>query len=159
MAPRKDANNNINLEMFERKLDDIKETVHNTSLQTTVIGQQIENFSFRLRKLEERDERHLEKESKLEIIVQKLETLLEKNDTVVTHLEEDVKDLEERLVELDKKHEQAKQECQDRHAAHEKDITILKNNWGWVVALAGVLGGGAGWCITTLVSYMHHLGQ
>ena len=60
-------------------------------------------------------EKHLEKESQIELLITKMETIVETR-------EQEMVDLDCRVQKL------------------EKDVSTLKNNWRWVVAIAGGIG-------------------
>ena len=110
-GPQEDAN----IDRLFHKIDTIRETVQATRNEVSIVNTKVDDFSFRLKKLEDRDERHLEKENQIELLITKMETIVETR-------EQEMVDLDCRVQKL------------------EKDVSTLKNNWRWVVAIAGGIG-------------------
>lgn len=117
-----------NIERLFDKVDAIADTVLNNQKELSAILTKIDDFAYRLRKLEERDEKHVDREKKVELLISKIENIVERNESTMTNLETRVDILE-------------------------KDMTILKNNWGWAVAIVSAIGGVAGYVISQLMSY------
>lgn len=110
-GPQEDAN----IDRLFHKIDTIRETVQATRNEVSIVNTKVDDFSFRLKKLEDRDDKHLEKESQIELLITKMETIVETR-------EQEMVDLDCRVQKL------------------EKDVSTLKNNWRWVVAIAGAIG-------------------
>lgn len=118
-----------NINRLFAKIDDIRETVTTMRSDVVIVSTKIDDFSFRLKKLEDRDERHIEREEKIERLMARMEAVVEKS-------EEAVSELESRVDEL------------------EKDVGTLKNNWKWVVAIAGTIGSVAGSIFATVIEML-----
>ena len=123
------ARRDANIERLFSKLDDIKETVHTTRSEVQVMNVKVDDFSFRLKKLESQHEKHIEREEKLELLTAKLESMLNQ-------------------------YEGVKNELTSKVDALEKDVTTIKNNWGWLIALISTLGGIAGFITNAVVSFI-----
>jgi chromosome segregation ATPase len=117
-----------NIERLFGKLDDVTEISVNIQKELSVISTKVDDFAYRLRKLEERDERHLEREEKVELLITRIEGIVERNESTMNTLEE-------------------------RVAALEKDMSTVKNNWGWFVAIVSAIGGAAGYLFNALMSF------
>lgn len=123
------AHRDANIERLFSKLDDIKETVHTTRSEVQVMNVKVDDFSFRLKKLESQHEKHIEREEKLELLTAKLESMLNQ-------------------------YEGVKNELTSKVDALEKDVTTIKNNWAWLIALISTLGGIAGFITNAVVSFV-----
>lgn len=119
---------NADIERLFVKVDAIASTVLDNQKELSAILAKIDDFAYRLRKLEERDEKHVDREKKVELLISKIENIVERNESTMTDLEDRVDTLEE-------------------------DMTILKNNWGWLAAIVSVIGGTAGYIISQIISY------
>ena len=51
-------------------------------------------------------------------------------------------------------YEDVKNELTLKVSALEKDVTTIKNNWGWLIALISTLGGVAGFITNAIVSFV-----
>lgn len=122
-----DQNNTHTIERLFDKVDTIIASINCTNNSVSILSTKIDEFSHRLRKLEDREEQQGEKQHKLELIASKLEN-------VTTGGLETIHDLEKRMTTV------------------ETDVTKIKTNWGWVVALVGAAGGALAWLISTGIS-------
>ena len=122
-----DQNSNHTIERLFDKVDTIIASINCTNNSVSILSTKIDEFSHRLRKLENREEQQGEKQHKLEMIAIKLEN-------ITTGGLETIHDLEKRITNA------------------EIDVTKIKTNWGWVVSLVGAAGGALAWLIGTGVS-------
>lgn len=120
---------NTNIERLFVKVDSIAEAIMDIKKEVGITASKLDDFSYRLRKLEERDEKHLAREEKMEVLVAKLETIVEKSEDAMS-------DLEQRLTIL------------------EDDVTKIKNNWGWVAAIVAALGGIGGFIVNVALHFI-----
>lgn len=111
------------------KIDGLFEAVTYIKTEQGVISSKLDSFSDRISKLEERDDKHLERAENLERLLTKLETVV---DTYMKNTNE----LESKVDQLD------------------KDVTIIKNNWAWACTLMGLIGAGIGHIVGILVHYI-----
>lgn len=123
------ARRDADIERLFSKVDDIRETVHTTKSEVQVMNVKVDDFSFRLKKLESQHEKHVEREEKLELLTTRLESMLNQ-------------------------YEDVKNELTLKVSALEKDVTTIKNNWGWLIALISTLGGIAGFVTNAIVSFV-----
>lgn len=123
------ARRDADIERLFSKVDDIRETVHTTKSEVQVMNVKVDDFSFRLKKLESQHEKHVEREEKLELLTTRLESMLNQ-------------------------YEDVKNELTLKVSALEKDVTTIKNNWGWLIALISTLGGIAGFITNAIVSFI-----
>lgn len=124
-----DAQRDANIERLFAKIDSIRETVTTTRNELAIVGTKIDDFSYRLKKLEDRDEKHLEKAESLELLIARIETIIEKGEATIT-------DLDSRVELL------------------EKEVQTLKNNWKWVVSLTGFIGSVIGGVVGSLINIL-----
>lgn len=117
-----------NIERLFSKLDSVTEISVSIQKELSILTTKVDDFAYRLRKLEERDERHLEREEKVELLITRIEGIVERNESTMNTLEE-------------------------RVTALEKDMSTVKNNWGWFVAIVSAIGGIAGYLINALLSF------
>ena len=61
-----DAQRDLNISRLFTKIDNIRETVNSTRNEVSIIGTKVDDFSSRLRRLEEREEKHVEKEEQFQ---------------------------------------------------------------------------------------------
>ena len=122
-----DSPRDANIERLFAKIDNMRETVTATRSEVAIVGTKIDDFSFRLKKLEDRDEKHLEREEKIELLITRMEAIIERSEHTMSALES-------RVVKL------------------ERDVTTIKNNWRWVVGISGTVGSIVGSILATLVN-------
>ena len=122
-----DAQRDANIERLFVKIDNMRDTVTATRSEVVIVSTKIDDFSFRLKKLEDRDEKHLEREEKIELLITRMEAIIERS-------EQTMGELESRVVKL------------------ERDVTTIKNNWRWVVGISGTVGSIVGSILATLVN-------
>lgn len=120
-------NNAHTLERLFDKVDTIIASINCTNNSVSILSTKIDEFSHRLRKLEEKEDKHSDKQNELQLVAAKLETIT--SNGLVT-----IEDLEKRMT------------------VAEKAIQVIKTNWGWVVAIVSTVGGAVGWIIEKCVS-------
>lgn len=120
-------NNAHTLERLFDKVDTIIASINCTNNSVSILSTKIDEFSHRLRKLEEKEDKHSDKQNELQLVAAKLETIT--SNGLVT-----IEDLEKRMT------------------VAEKAIQVIKTNWGWVVAIVSAVGGAVGWVIEKCVS-------
>ena len=121
-----DAQRDANISRLFSKMDDVKDAIYETNSKVDVTLSKLDDFSYRLKKLEEHDERHLQREEALEILMSKVESFIKT-------YEESFKKLETRVNTL------------------ENDVNKVKNNWGWFITIITSIGGIAGYLINILI--------
>ena len=121
-----DAQRDANIQRLFSKMDDVKDAIYETNSKVDVTLSKLDDFSYRLKKLEEHDERHLQREEALEILMSKVESFIKT-------YEESFKKLETRVNTL------------------ENDVNKVKNNWGWFITIITAIGGIAGYLINILI--------
>lgn len=102
------------------KMDSIQTSLAEMGSNLKVMGTKVDDFSYRLKKLEERDT--------------EVQRLIQKVDLIVQKLEPDVDKIAESQREFEKN-------TQEKEHTFDTRLTKIENNWGWVVALAGILSG------------------
>lgn len=122
-----DSQRDANIERLFVKIDNMRDTVTATRSEVVIVSTKIDDFSFRLKKLEDRDEKHLEREEKIELLITRMEAIIERS-------EQTMGELEGRVMKL------------------ERDVTTIKNNWRWVVGISGAIGSIVGSILATLVN-------
>lgn len=125
-----DAQRDANIQRLFSKMDDVKDAIYETNSKVDVTLSKLDDFSYRLKKLEEHDERHLQREEALEILMSKVESFIKT-------YEESFKKLETRVNTL------------------ENDVNKVKNNWGWFITIITAIGGVAGYLINIVVSVFY----
>ena len=133
--PERDAN-------IERLFHLVMETNNNTAnirSDISILTTKIDDFSARLKKLEERDEKHAEREEDLRVLTTEFGTLLESIKKTIVAGEERMTNLDERLT------------------AAETAITRIQNNWGWVVTIVSAAGSIIGYILTTVINLIRSL--
>ena len=126
--PERDAN-------IERLFNLVMETNSNTASirsDISVLTAKVDDFSNRLKKLEEKDEKHGDKEEKLNLLAQSLSSTLEGINNTLLKTDKRLLEFDERLTEL------------------EEDVQKIQNNWGWLMA---IVTGAAG-----VIAYLINLG-
>lgn len=111
------------------KIDGLFETVTYIKTEQSVISSKLDAFSGSIKKLEERDDKHLERAESIERALTKLETIVE------TYMK-------------------TTDDLGDKVEALEKEITIIKNNWGWVSVLAGAVGAAISFCVSIWLHFI-----
>ena len=102
------------------KIDQIQGSLSDVGTGLKVMDAKVDDFSYRLKKLEERDSQ--------------VQGLIQKVDLIVQKLEPDV----DRIAEKQRNFEDLTKEEEHKFDTR---LTKIENNWGWVVALAGLLSG------------------
>ena len=125
-----DAQRDANIQRLFSKMDDVKDAIYETNSKVDVTLSKLDDFSYRLKKLEEHDERHLQREEALEILMSKVESFIKT-------YEESFKKLETRVNTL------------------ENDVNKVKNNWGWFITIITAIGGIAGYLINIVISIFY----
>ena len=125
-----DAQRDANIQRLFSKMDDVKDAIYETNSKVDVTLSKLDDFSYRLKKLEEHDERHLQREEALEILMSKVENFIKT-------YEESFKKLETRVNIL------------------ENDVNKVKNNWGWFITIITAIGGVAGYLINIVISVFY----
>lgn len=133
--PERDAN-------IERLFHLVMETNNNTASIRSDIGiltTKIDDFSARLKKLEDRDEKHAEREENLRVLTAEFGTLLETIKKAIVAGEVRMDEHDERLATI------------------ETAITKIQNNWAWVVTIVSAVGSVIGFILTNVVSLIRSL--
>lgn len=120
-------NNAHTLERLFDKVDTIIASINCTNNSVSILSTKIDEFSHRLRKLEEKEDKHSDKQNELQLLASKLETIT--SNGLVT-----IDDLAKRMTKA------------------EKAIQVIKTNWGWVVTIVSTIGGTIGWIISKCLS-------
>ena len=102
------------------KIDAIQGTLSTLGTGLQVMDTKVDDFSYRLKKLEERDTQ--------------VQALIQKVDIIVQKLEPDVDKIAEKQREFEKATAEEEHKIDNR-------LTKIENNWGWVVAVAGLISG------------------
>lgn len=132
-----DAQRDANISRLFDKVDNINSLVNSTFNKVDVINVKIDDFAYRLKKLEDKGEKASEREEKLELVMTRIETLMQEFESKNKELEQRIKKIEDEKI-----------------ADIEKDITIMKNNWVWVASLISAISGVAGGCISFLIGLL-----
>lgn len=122
-----DSQRDANISRLFNKMDDVKDAIYDTNSKVDVSLSKLDDFSYRLKKLEEHDEKHIEREEKLEILMAKVENFIDR-------YEKSFQALENRVYHL------------------EQDVDKVKNNWGWLITIITAIGGIAGYVVNILVN-------
>lgn len=133
--PERDAN-------IERLFNLVMETNNNTASIRSDIGiltTKIDDFSARLKKLEDRDEKHAEREENLRVLTAEFGTLLETIKKTIVAGEARMDEHDERLASI------------------ETAITKIQNNWAWVVTIVSAGGSVIGFILTNVVNLIRSL--
>lgn len=127
------AQRDANISRLFEKIDYVVDKVTTTQTDVSAIGVKIDDFSLRLRKLEERDEKHLEKEEQLQVLTARLEAVISNGEGAVEKLDEKLQTLESDF------------------ALMKEDIIALKKNWKLLMSIVSGIGAVAGFIIKTLI--------
>lgn len=126
--PERDAN-------IERLFNLVMETNSNTASiksDLSVLTAKVDDFSSRLKKLEDKDEKHGDKEEKLNLLAQSLMSAIDGVNSTLLKTDKRLLDFDERLSCL------------------EDDVTKIQSNWGWLMALISAAAG--------VIAYIINLG-
>ena len=99
------------------KIDAIQGSLSDMGTGLKVMDTKVDDFSYRLKKLEERDNQ--------------VQGLIQKVDLIVQKLEPDV----DRIAEKQRNFEDLTKEEEHKFDTR---LTKIENNWGWVVGIAGI---------------------
>lgn len=127
------AQRDANISRLFEKIDYVVDKVTTTQTDVSAIGVKIDDFSLRLRKLEERDEKHLEKEEQLQVLTARLEAIISNGEGAIEKLDEKLQTLESDF------------------ALMKEDIIALKKNWKLLMSIVSGIGAVAGFIIKTLI--------
>lgn len=127
------AQRDANISRLFEKIDYVVDKVTTTQTDVSAIGVKIDDFSLRLRKLEERDEKHLEKEEQLQVLTARLEAIISNGEGTIEKLDEKLQTLESDF------------------ALMKEDIIALKKNWKLLMSIVSGIGAVAGFIIKTLI--------
>ena len=127
------AQRDANISRLFEKIDYVVDKVTTTQTDVSAIGVKIDDFSLRLRKLEERDEKHLEKEEQLQVLTARLEAIISNGEGAIEKLDEKLQTLESDF------------------ALMKEDIIALKKNWKLLMSIVSGIGAVAGFVIKTLI--------
>lgn len=130
------AQRDANIARLFEKLDYVADKVTSTQNEVSAIGVKVDDFSARLKRLEERDEKHLEKEEKLELLAVRMETIIDKG--------------EDTMKELDKRMSTIETDVDSMKA----DINNLKKNWKILTGVITAVGSGIGYLIKTVLDFL-----
>ena len=133
--PERDAN-------IERLFHLVMETNNNTASirsDISILTTKIDDFSARLRKLEDRDEKHAEREENLRVLTAEFGTLLETIKKTIVAGESRMDDLDSRITSI------------------ETSVARIQNNWGWVVTIVSAVGSVIGYILTTVINLIRSL--
>ena len=122
--------NDEKMDRIVSKIDGLFETVTYIKTEQGVISSKLDAFSDSIQKLEDRDDKHLERAENIERALTKLETIVETYMKTTDNLENKVEALE-------------------------KEITIIKNNWGWLSVLAGAVGSAISFGISVALHFIN----
>ena len=102
------------------KIDGMVNALADVRINLQVMDTKVDDFSYRLKKLEDRDNQ--------------VKGLLQRVDLIVQKLEPDVNRIAERQRQFEK-------ETSESGIKIETRLTKIENNWAWVVATAGIISG------------------
>lgn len=122
-----------NISRLFEKLDYVAEKVTITQNDIGILGVKIDDFSHRLKKLEERDEKHLEREEKLELLTTKMEAIISKGESTMEKLDSRVEGMEQEFSVM------------------KDDIANLKKNWKMLMGIISLVGSIFGYVIKVLI--------
>lgn len=120
------ANRNPNIDRLFSMMEELLATTNGLRGEISVIGTKVNESIPRLERLEKHDEKRLEREERVSVLLAKLEGRIDNSSR-------DVSDLQQRIEKL------------------EGDVLIAKTNWKWLASLATALGGVAGFVANTIV--------
>ena len=120
------ANRNPNIDRLFSMMEELLATTNGLRGEISVIGTKVNESIPRLERLEKHDEKRLEREERVSVLLAKLEGRIENSSR-------DVTDLQQRIEKL------------------EGDVLVAKTNWKWLASLTTALGGIAGVVANTIV--------
>jgi chromosome segregation ATPase len=120
------ANRNPNIDRLFSMMEELLATTNGLRGEISVIGTKVNESILRLERLEKHDEKRLEREERVSVLLAKLEGRIDNSSR-------DVSDLQQRIEKL------------------EGDVLIAKTNWKWLAGLTTALGGIAGFIANTIV--------
>jgi predicted nuclease with TOPRIM domain len=120
------ANRNPNIDRLFSMMEELLATTNGLRGEISVIGTKVNESIPRLERLEKHDEKRLEREERVSVLLAKLEGRIDNSSR-------DVSDLQQRIEKL------------------EGDVLIAKTNWKWLAGLTTALGGIAGFIANTIV--------
>lgn len=121
-----EINRNPNIDRLFSMMEELLATINGLRGEISVIGTKVNESIPRLERLEKHDEKRLEREERVSVLLAKLEGKIENSSS-------DVSDLQQRIEKL------------------EGDVLVAKTNWKWLAGLTTVLGGIAGFVANTIV--------
>ena len=127
------AQRDANISRLFEKIDYVVDKVTTTQTDVSAIGVKIDDFQLRLLKLEDRDEKHLEKEEQLQVLTARLEAIISNGEGTIEKLDEKLQTLESDF------------------ALMKEDIIALKKNWKLLMSIVSGIGAVAGFIIKTLI--------
>lgn len=122
-----------NISRLFEKLEYVADKVTDTQREVGVLGTKIDDFGSRLKRLEDRDEKHGEREEKLELLATKLEGVINKSEGSMSKLENRVEAIESDFITV------------------RKDIGDLKKNWKILVTIVSLTGSAIGFFIKIII--------
>ena len=102
------------------KIDGITSSLAEMNTGLRVMDSKVDDFSYRLKKVEERD-------AQVQSLIQKVDIIVKKLEPDVNRIDEKQRDFEKVMTEEEHK--------------FDTRLTKIENNWGWVVAIASMCSG------------------
>ena len=102
------------------KIDGITSSLAEMNTGLRVMDSKVDDFSYRLKKVEERD-------AQVQSLIQKVDIIVKKLEPDVNRIAEKQRDFEKVMTEEEHK--------------FDTRLTKIENNWGWVVAIASMCSG------------------
>lgn len=127
------AQRDANISRLFEKLDYVVDKVTITQTDVSAISVKVDDFSLRLRRLEERDEKHLEREEQLQILTTRLEAIISNGEGAIEKLDDKLQVLETEFTQM------------------KEDIIALKKNWKLLMSIVSGIGAVAGFIVKTLI--------
>lgn len=127
------AQRDANISRLFEKLDYVVDKVTLTQNEISVIGTKVDDFNLRLRRLEEREEKHLEREEKLEVLTTKMEAIIIRGESTMEKLDSRIETMESKVGKM------------------ESDIAALKKNWRILIGITTLISSLAGYIVKTMV--------
>lgn len=127
------AQRDANISRLFEKIDYVVDKVTVTQADVSAISVKVDDFSLRLRRLEERDEKHLEREEQLQILTTRLEAIISNGEGAIEKLDDKLQVLETEFSQM------------------KEDIIALKKNWKILMSIVSGIGAVAGFIVKTLI--------